>query len=128
MIKEKSKLLLKRIQSRGMWITGVIMVPICFFTKSPIYCIIFLCGSGVSFLGFFVMVKTVSRILDKKKGKGLFFLSGVVKMSVIGALFILISKHSETAVLFYMLGLSVIVFSITIEGVSQLFRSKKYGA
>ncbi|MEN8154806.1 MAG: ATP synthase subunit I [Acidobacteriota bacterium] len=128
MIKEKSKALLDRIKKKVLWITGILAILIYFFTKSPIYCIIFLCGSVVSFLGFIILAAAVSRILEKKKGKGLFFLSGAVKMGVIAALFILISKHSEKAVLFYMLGLSVFVLAITLEGVSQLYRSKKHGA
>jgi hypothetical protein len=74
------------------------------------------------------MISVISSILEKKKGKWLFFLSGAGKMGVIAAIFILISKYSETSVLFYMLGLSVFVFSITFEGIFQLYRSKKYGA
>lgn len=68
------------------------------------------------------MIKIIDRILIKRKGQVLFFLAAFLKMIVIAAIFYTVSRVSETAVLFYILGLSVIIISIFGEGAFQLFR------
>jgi hypothetical protein len=68
------------------------------------------------------MIKIIDQILIKKKGRGLFFLAAFLKMIVITAIFYLVSGVSEAAVLFYILGLSIIIISIFGEGACQLFR------
>ncbi|MCK4764427.1 MAG: hypothetical protein KAW12_19665 [Candidatus Aminicenantes bacterium] len=65
------------------------------------------------------MIKLIDRIFKKRKGQVLFFAAGFLKMAVIAATFYPVSRISETAVLFYILGFSVIVLSIMIEGVLQ---------
>lgn len=92
------------------------------FTNRVIYSIIYICGSLVSISGYLLMIKIIDRILIKRKGQVLFFLAAFLKMIVIAAIFYPVSRVSETAVLFYILGLSVIIISIFGEGAFQLFR------
>ncbi len=124
---ENSSAMIIRVFKRALFLSVVIILTIFVFTKSPLYCIMFLVGSGVSFLGYYLMIRVVDRIIGKKKGKGLFILTGFGKMALISLIFIFISRYSEAAVLFYLLGLSVIIFSIIGEGSRQLFRSFKDG-
>jgi len=58
------------------------------------------------------MIKIIDRILLKRKGQVLFFAASFLKMAVIAAIFYPVSRVSETAVLFYILGLSVIIISV----------------
>ena len=119
--------MISRVFRRAVFLTMIIILTIFAFTKSPLYCIMFLIGSGISFLGYYLMIRVVDRVISKKKGKGLFILAGLGKMTLISIIFIFISRYSEAAVLFYLLGLSVIIFSIIGEGGRQLFRSFKDG-
>ena len=127
MKKENSSILINRVFKRALFITVIIILTIFVFTKSPLYCIMFLVGSGISFLGYYLMIRVVDRVIGNKRGKGLFILTGLGKMTLISLIFIIISRHSEAAVLFYLLGLSVVIFSIIGEGGRQLFRSFKDG-
>lgn len=127
MRKESSDKLIKRVFRRAVFLTLIVILTIFIFTKSLLYCIMFSVGSGVSFLGYYLMILVVDRIILKKRGRGLFILAGLGKMILISLIFILVSGYSETAVLFYLLGLSMIIFSIIGEGGSQIFRSFKDG-
>jgi len=127
MKKEKSEILIRRIFVRGLILSLLIILTIFIFTKSLLYCIMFSVGSGISFLGYFLMIRVVDRVIGKRKGIGIFLLTGLGKLVLISAVFILISRYSEPAVLFYLLGLSVIIFSIVGEGGRQVFRSFKDG-
>lgn len=127
MRKESSDKLIKRVFRRALFLTLITILTIFFFTKSILYCIMLSVGSGVSFLGYFLMIHVVDRIILKKRGKGLFILAGLGKMILITLIFIIVSEYSEPAVLFYLLGLSMIIFSIIGEGGSQIFRSFKDG-
>ncbi len=127
MKKENSAIMISRVFRRALFITVIIILTIFLFTKRPLYCIMFLAGSGISFLGYYLMIRVVDRIISRKKGKGFFILAGLGKMALISVIFIIISRISEAAVLFYLLGLSVIIFSIIGEGGRQLFRSFKDG-
>ncbi len=125
--KENSTQILKRIVWGALLCGGVAILLIYFFTNRAIYSIITCCATLVSTAGFVVMIKIIDRILNKGKGQVLFYLSGFLKMAVIAAIFYPVSKISEAAVLFYILGLSMIVISIMIEGGYQLYRSSSHG-
>jgi hypothetical protein len=68
------------------------------------------------------MIKLIDRYLTKKKGKFLIFFSTFFKIALITVLFYPISKISEVAILFFILGLSTVVISTLIEGIYQIFR------
>jgi len=127
MRKENSEKLLRRVFKITIVLTFAIILTIFVFTKSVLYCIIFLTGSGVSSFGYYVMIQVVDRVIRKRKGNGLFILVGLGKMILISLIFVFVSKYSEPAVLFYLLGLSVIIFSIIVEGGSYIYRSFKDG-
>jgi hypothetical protein len=87
----------------------------------------FLCGAVVSLSGYLLMIKIIDRILTKRKGQGLFFLAAFLKIVVISVIFYGVSRISEKAVLFYILGLSIIIIAIFLEGFYQLFRRDSGG-
>ena len=128
MKKESSDKLIKRIIKRAVFFALMFILTIFIFTKSVLYCIIFFVGSCVSLLGFHLMIIVVDSVIQKRKGKGLFILAGFGKMILISVIFIIVSRYSEPAVLFYLFGLSVIIFSIIGEGGRQIYRSFKDGA
>ncbi len=125
---ESSEKLIKRVQKRAMFFSLMLILTIFVFTKSVLYCIMFFVGSCVSLLGYYLMILVVDRVIHKRKGKGFFVLAGFGKLIFISVIFILVSRYSEPAVLFYLLGLSVIIMSIIGEGGRQLYRSFKDGA
>ncbi len=127
MKKESSERMLKRVFQRALFITLVLIAAIFFFTKSALYCIIFFVGSSISFLGLYLMIRVVDRIIFKRSGKWIFLLSGLGKMILISVIFVIVAGYPEPAVIFYLFGLSVIILSITGEAVRQVFRSFRNG-
>jgi len=117
----------KRIIKFAAVIQVLLICCIYFFIKRVIYSIIFLFSSIVSLSGYLLMVKLIDRILTKRKGQGLYFLATFLKMVLISAIFYGVSRIGEMAVLFYILGLSVIVIAIFMEGFVQLFRRNSSG-
>lgn len=75
------------------------------------------------------MIKMTDRVLasGKKKAARLFYLAGLLKIGIIAAFFLMVSRISETAVIFHIMGLSIIVLSIVVEGFYQLYRSQSNG-
>lgn len=75
------------------------------------------------------MIKMIDRILqiEKKRSQTVFFVMSSLKYLVISGIFFLISRVSETSILFYILGLSVIPLSVFIEGGFLLYRSMSNG-
>lgn len=104
-------------------IIGLIYV----FTKSIIYCIITLLATIVGILSFLIMIKIIDRYLTKQKGKFLFFFSSFLKIVLIIAIFYPLSKISDAAILFFILGLSTVVLAIMIESAYQIFRNISNG-
>ncbi len=97
------------------------------FTKNIIYCIITLWASTIALLGFSIMIKLIDKYFKTGKGKALFFLFMFSKLALISAIFYPVSRISEEAILFYILGLSVIVISTITEGIYQIYRSFTHG-
>lgn len=128
MKKESSDVLIKRVLRRAVFFALMLILAIFIFTMSVLYCIMFLIGSCVSLFGYYLMIRVVDRVIQKKKGKGLLVLAGFGKMILISVIFVLVARYSEPAVLFYLFGLSVIIFSIIGEGGRQIYRSFKDGA
>jgi chromate transport protein ChrA len=61
------------------------------------------------------------------KPSPMFFLLAVSKLLVISGVFYLVSRAGDSAVLFHILGLSVIVLAIFVEAGYQLYRSFSNG-
>lgn len=123
MKRENSSQIIKRIIKISIFSQIILMCLIFFFTKKHIYSIIILIAGIISISSFLLMIKIIDRILKIGKGTGLFFLIELLKMIVIAAVFYPISRISERAILFYILGLSIIIISIMVEGGYQLYRN-----
>ncbi len=129
MEKKSSQETVKRLIKQSVVVQVVVLVVIFLFTKTLFYSIIFLLGSIISILGFLAMIKMIDRVIRLGKGQFLFFLVGLLKVVVITALVYLSARfsRSESSVLFFILGLSVIVIAIAVEGFYQLYRSVANG-
>jgi hypothetical protein len=121
--------MIKHLLKISLYVQVLLVIVIYICAKSIIYSIIFLSGGILSIFGLILTIKMIDRILkpEKKRGQGPFFVVGGLKLAVISAVFYLVSRISETAVLFYILGLSVIPLSVFIEGGYQLYRSFSNG-
>ncbi len=121
--KEKKADIIKRIIKIAVIVQIIIIIFSFFFTMNFIYSIITFLASIIGISGFFIMIKLIDKCLFKGKGITLLFLISFLKMGLIAVVFYFISKISEKATLFFLLGLSVIVISIMIEGAYQFYRS-----
>lgn len=75
------------------------------------------------------MIKMTDRVLKtgNKRAQTAFFLMALLKLGVIAGSFYLVSRVSETAVIIFILGLSIIIVTIVIEGVYQLYIHRRRG-
>jgi hypothetical protein len=124
MEKTTSSQLIKRLIKLAILTSGLLLFPIYFFTKSLFYSIICCSGAIISISGFILMIKMTDRVLKNGKGQLLFALALFFKLAVIALSVYLVSRVSVSAVLFLILGLSIIVIAIGMEGIYQLFHSK----
>ena len=125
MEKKTSPQLIKRLIKLAIITLVLLMIPIYFFTKSMFYSIIFCSGAIISISGFVIMIKMTDRVLNTGKGQLLFAMALFFKLGVIALSVYLVSRVSIIAVLFHILGLSIIVIAIGMEGIYQLFHSRK---
>jgi len=119
--------IINRIKKHTTISQAIITVLVFAFTKSIIYSIITLLASTITIGGFIIMVKLVDKYFNKGEGKAALFSFMFAKFAVIAAVFYPVSKISDTAVLFYILGLSAIVISTMVEGFYQIYRSFRNG-
>jgi hypothetical protein len=127
MARESNTQIIKRILKIALISQIVIIGLVYAFTKSLIYCIITILAAAVGILSFLTMIKLIDRYLTKNKGKFLIFFSTFLKIGLITVIFYPLSKMSEAAILFFILGLSTIVISTLIEGIYQIFRKISNG-
>jgi hypothetical protein len=125
MEKKTSSQLIKRLIILAIVTLGLLMIPIYIFTKSMFYSIIFCSGAIISISGFIIMIKMTDRVLTKGKGQVLFTMALFFKLGVIALSVYLVARVSASAVLFHILGLSIIVIAIGMEGIYQLYHSGK---
>jgi hypothetical protein len=124
MEKTTSSQLIKRLIKLAIVTLGLLMIFIYIFTKSMFYSIICCCGAILSISGFILMIKITYKALNKGKSQLLFTMVLFFKLSVIALSVYLVSQFSGSAVLFHILGLSIIVIAIGMEGIYQLFHSR----
>ena len=121
--------MLRRVLNNSFYISvlGSIVIYICM--NDIFYSIINFFGGILSVSGFKLTIKMTDKILriDKPRGQGSFFLVAALKLAIISGGFYLVSLKSEIAVLFYILGLSMIPLAIFVEGGYQLYRSFSNG-
>jgi membrane-associated HD superfamily phosphohydrolase len=116
-----------RILRISIFSQSLIIIAVYAFTKSAIYCIITLLATLIGISSFLIMIKLVDRLIKRKTGRVLFFVFSFLKIALIVAVFYPLSRISESAILFYMLGLSTIVISTLIEGAYQIYRTLSNG-
>jgi hypothetical protein len=124
MEKITSSQLIKRLIILALVILFLLMIPIYIFTKSIFYSIIFCSGAIISISGFILMIKMTDRVLTRRKGQLLFTVALFFKLAVIALSLYLVSRVSGSAVIFLILGLSVIVIAIGMESIYQLYHSR----
>ena len=122
MEKNTSAQMIKRVIKLAIFTTGLLIIPIYFFTKSIFCDIIFFSGAIISISGFILMIKMIDRVLNKRKGHLLFAVVLFIKLGVIALSAYLVSRLPGSAMWFLILGLSVIVIAIGMEGIYQLFQ------
>lgn len=122
--KKTSSQSIKRLIKLAIVTPVLLMIPIYFFTKSMFYSIIFCSGAIISISGFILMIKMTDRVLNTGKGQLLFAVALFFKLGIIALSVSLVSRVSVRAVLFHILGLSIIVIAIGMEGIYQLFHSR----
>ena len=120
MKKKSSASIIKRILKIAILSQIIISTLVFIFTKQVIYSIISILASALGIFGFIIMTKLLDRYLKKGRGKVLFFFVAFFKIILIAVIFYPISRISEFAVLFYIQGLSIIVFATLVEGMIQL--------
>ena len=120
--------MVKGLYKKSILLAVIAELLIFFFTREPLYCIMFLFGAFISLAGFFLMVNLVERVLEKKSGKLFFFSVSFAKLGFIAAAAIAVSKFPEENFLYFIGGISLLVVSLLIEGGFQLYRSLRNGA
>ena len=124
MDKKNSSHLIKRLVIDAMGSQFLLLILIYIFTKSIFYSIIFSLGAMISIVGFLTMIKMTDLVLKRGKGPWLFILALLVKLAVIVLALYLVSRASGRAMIFHVLGLSVIVIAIAVEGIYQVYLSR----
>ena len=123
MQKKDSSHLVKRLIIKAMGAQLLLLVLIYIFTKSIFYSIIFSLGAMISIVGFLAMIKMTDLVLKKGKGQWLFILALLVKLAVIVLALSLVARASGKALVFHVLGLSIIVIAVAVEGLYQVILS-----
>ena len=121
-----SKALIDRIYKTAIYLVFFFVLITYIMTGNYIYSLVILFASTIILAGFYISIKAMDRFLAKGKGKALLFVVFFLKLIIIGAGFYPVSRISEKAVLFYILGISVLAISMMIEGMVQVFRQKKH--
>ena len=124
---ESGAVLMARIQ-RNALVLALLLAGAIGLAVNALYSIIVIGSAALSLAGFAIMIRTVDRLLRRRRGKVLFWVLEITKMLVISATFVLSAKLSDGAALSYFLGISVIVFAAMGEGVLQIWRSMFHGA
>lgn len=124
MKKKTSSRMIKRLIKLAIGTLVLLVIFIYVFTKNTFYSIIFCCGAVISILGFMLMIKMTDRVLTRGKGHMLFTLALLAKLAVIAFSVYLVSSSRGDALLFYILGLSIIVIVIGMEGIYQFYHSR----
>jgi len=73
------------------------------------------------------LVRQADRILEKGKGKTMFFMTGLAKLLVIAGIFFAASLLAGKGVIFLIQGLSMIYLGIASAGLRQMLRSGRHG-
>jgi hypothetical protein len=74
-----------------------------------------------------MLVRQTDRILEKGKGKTMFFLSGLAKLLVVAGVFIIASRLAGNGAFFFLQGLVMIYLGIAGTGLRRSLNSRRHG-
>ncbi len=118
---------LQRIKRIAMVLTVIVVVAAAACTQSWLCSIITFSAAVIAQLGFLLLIRALDRYMRMRRGMAHFYMVALAKLAGIVAFFFIASRVSEQAVLFFLLGLSVVVMAVLIEGGIQLLRSLTHG-
>jgi len=124
---DKSHPIIRRVLRLSMVLQAVVVVFAVACTRSLLCSIMALSATLIAQLGFVMMIRALDRYMRLRRGMGPFFLVSLAKLTIIVVFFLIASRISEQAVLFFLLGLSVVIMAVLIEGAIQLLRSLTHG-
>ena len=107
--------ILARVVGKAVAAEAVCLIVIFIFTKSVIYCIISITGAAISMSGFVLLIRSTDRLLEKGKGKVMFFLLAQAKLVIIAGVFYALSRLAKTGIVFYVQGIAVVYLAIMID-------------
>ena len=124
---DRARAVIQRILRVSAVLTMVTVVAAAACTQSWLCSIMAFSAALIAQLGFLVMIRTLDRYIRLRRGMAPFFMVSLAKLAVIVLFFFIASRISEQAVMFFLLGLSVVVMAVLIEGGIQLLRSLTHG-
>ncbi|HDP94407.1 MAG TPA: hypothetical protein ENN40_03495 [Candidatus Aminicenantes bacterium] len=124
---DRARAVIQRILRISAGLTVVVVVAAVACTRSWLCSIIAFSAALIAQLGFLVMTRALDRYMRLRRGMGPFFMVSLAKLVVIVLFFLIASRISEQVVLFFLLGLSVVVMAVLVEGGIQLLRSLTHG-
>jgi hypothetical protein len=74
-----------------------------------------------------MLVRQTDRILEKGKGKTMFFLSGLAKLLVIAGVFFIVSRLAGYGAIFFLQGLAMIYLGIASTGLRRSPGNRRHG-
>jgi hypothetical protein len=84
-------------------------------------------GAAIGIAGFIVLIRQTDRILEKGKGKTMFFLTGLAKLLTIAGMFFIASRLAGKGAIFFIQGLAMIYLGFAGSGIRQLFEKNSHG-
>ena len=79
-------------------------------------------------MGFLVLARQADRVLEKGKGKTMFFMTGLLKLLVIAAMFAAVSRLSPAGVVFFIQGLLTVYVGVVGAGLQNFSGNRHHGA
>jgi hypothetical protein len=73
------------------------------------------------------LIRQTDRILEKGKGKTMFFLTSLAKLLVIAGAFFIVSRLAREGVVFFIQGLTTLYLCMAGSGIRQLFKKGSHG-
>ncbi len=123
MIKTESKKIISRIIINYYFILIIIVILTYLISKSFLYSGFVLASSLISGISFYILIRLIDKLISNKISKAKFFVFTILKIIIIGIIFVVFSKISEKFAILFILGFSSVIISIMIEGLYLFVRS-----
>lgn len=123
MVKTESKKIISRIIINYYFISIAIVILTYLFFKNILYSGFVLGSSLISGFSFYILIRLIDKLISNKISKAKFFVFTILKIIVIGFIFVVFSKISEKFAILFILGFSSVIISIMVEGFYLFVRS-----